>query len=71
MLYSTDVQYMLVKAVPTYKCDGCGILETGSTVRIERNELVLISAASIPASSIPVGWACYGRERTLCPRCKR
>lgn len=74
------VRKMTLKCLPIWTCESCKDRETGSTVRIEYDEMytfiqdlnlfVETNIKQVSRSHIPVGWSSNGADGVRCPNCK-
>lgn len=80
------VRRLILKGLPTYKCDQCGAQAEGQTVSLghsghpdsQVNMLVEDLESHVrprvfnPTNHhMPVGWSCHRNGKHLCPRCGR
>lgn len=74
---SRDLQIRLVEVqgLTIYTCNTCGVRAFGgfAKVTVHYPELTLINTAvqNLSNSSMPFGWACFGRDTHKCPKCVR
>lgn len=71
---------VVAKARSYWKCDGCGVLQQGETIRVQSESLdhtpsqmgdaMVDLTRYVSNQRMPAGWSSHANDRHLCPECK-
>lgn len=74
MIYGFIPHSSGLRGTTVWSCNGCGLTTQGGPATIAPTSVkereMVAAVQQISATHIPVGWACFGKLDTRCPKCK-